>query len=65
MRRPEAVEIGTAKLVGTDSAAIIKEASALLDNPDTYAAMSHIHNPYGDGKAARRIVKEIRRYHEK
>ena len=63
--RPEAVKIGTVRLVGTDSAAIIKEASVLLDNPDTYTAMSRIHNPYGDGNAASRIVSEIRRFHEK
>ena len=63
--RPEAVKIGTVRLVGTDSAAIIKETSVLLDNPDIYAAMSRIHNPYGDGNAASRIVQEIRRSHEK
>ena len=63
--RPEAVKIGTVQLVGTDSNAIIKEASVLLDNPDTYAARSRIHNPYGDGNAASRIVQKIRRSHEK
>jgi len=63
--RHEAVKVGTVRLVGADSATIIKEASVLLDNPDTYAAMSRIHNPYGDGNAASRIVHEIRRSHEK
>ena len=63
--RPEAIEKGTVKLVGTDSGAIINETNSLLDNPKTYADMCQVHNPYGDGKAASRIVREIRRYHDK
>ncbi|NEV63684.1 non-hydrolyzing UDP-N-acetylglucosamine 2-epimerase [Thiorhodococcus minor] len=54
--RPEAVEAGTVRLVGTDDAKIVREASRLLDDPDAYETMSRAHNPYGDGQAARRIV---------
>lgn len=53
--RPEAVEAGTVKLVGTDRATIVREANHLLDNPAAYEAMARAHNPYGDGKAAARI----------
>ena len=53
--RPEAVEAGTVKLVGTDER-IINEASRLLDDPVEYARMSRAHNPYGDGNAAERIA---------
>jgi len=54
--RPEALEAGTVKLVGTDSTLIIKEAQELLDNQDAYNLMSKAHNPYGDGKACQKIV---------
>ena len=47
--RPEAVDAGTVKLVGTDRATIEAEASRLLDDPAAHAAMSRSHNPYGDG----------------
>ena len=53
--RPEAVEAGTVKLVGTDPAAIVREANRLLDDPAAYEAMARAHNPYGDGQAALRI----------
>jgi UDP-N-acetylglucosamine 2-epimerase (non-hydrolysing) len=59
--RPEAVEAGTVKLVGTDKAIIVSAANTLLDNPSAYAAMSQAHNPYGDGQAAGRIVETIRK----
>lgn len=52
--RPEAVEAGTVKLVGTDER-IVAEANRLLDDPVEYDRMSRAHNPYGDGKAAARI----------
>lgn len=61
--RPEAVEAGTVKLVGTDSGVIVSECARLLDDKDAYAAMSRAHNPYGDGKAAGRIVEELTRDH--
>jgi UDP-N-acetylglucosamine 2-epimerase (non-hydrolysing) len=53
--RPEAVDAGTVKLVGTDRQAIFSEATRLLDDPAAYEAMSRAHNPYGDGHAAARI----------
>jgi UDP-N-acetylglucosamine 2-epimerase (non-hydrolysing) len=54
--RPEAVEAGTVKLVGTDSSLICAETLNLLNNADAYKAMSRAHHPYGDGKAAASIV---------
>ena len=58
--RPEALEAGTVKLVGTDSEMIIKEAQLLLDDDVEYEKMSKAHNPYGDGKACEKIVKFIK-----
>jgi UDP-N-acetylglucosamine 2-epimerase (non-hydrolysing) len=57
--RPEGVTAGAAKLVGTDRARIVAEASRLLDDPKAYAAMATVKNPYGDGRAAHRIVDAI------
>jgi UDP-N-acetylglucosamine 2-epimerase (non-hydrolysing) len=57
--RPEAVDAGTVVLVGTDSARIVEEVSRLLDDSEAYERMSHAHNPYGDGKAATRIVDTV------
>lgn len=54
--RPEGVEAGTLKLVGTDEEAICQEFSRLLDDPAAYASMSHASNPYGDGYASKRIA---------
>jgi UDP-N-acetylglucosamine 2-epimerase (non-hydrolysing) len=58
--RPEAVEAGTVKLVGTDPDRIVQEAAALLDNPAEVERMSRIHNPYGDGHASERIEAALR-----
>ena len=58
--RPEALEAGTVKLVGTDYQKIIKEASELLDDEDAYRKMSQAVNPYGDGHACERIVQTLR-----
>ena len=58
--RPEAVEAGTVKLVGTDREKIVNEAQKLIDDAKAYEAMSHAHNPYGDGKASERIVRFIK-----
>lgn len=58
--RPEALEAGTVKLVGTDFNKIIDEVSALLDNQDYYDTMSKAVNPYGDGLACKRIVETLR-----
>ena len=60
--RKEAIDAGSAKLVGTDSQKIVDAVSDLLTRPETYAEMSRISNPFGDGKAARRIAKTIARY---
>jgi len=57
--RPEVVEAGAAKIVGTSSQRIIEEASALLSDPRRYAAMSDVENPFGDGHAAQRIVSIV------
>ena len=57
--RPEAVEAGTVKVVGTDTDVIVEETENLLNNEVAYTQMSKAHNPYGDGKAAERIVEFI------
>ena len=54
--RPEALEAGTVKLVGTDFNKIVSEVSALIDNNEYYKKMSMAQNPYGDGRASERIV---------
>ena len=59
--RPEAVEAGTARLVGADEQAIVNGVNELLNNPEAYDRMSRLHNPYGDGYASRRIVRARRR----
>jgi UDP-N-acetylglucosamine 2-epimerase (non-hydrolysing) len=58
--RPEALDAGTVKLVGTDPDKIIKECVALLEDKDAYLAMSKSHNPYGDGKACEKIVTYLK-----
>ena len=57
--RPEAVEAGTVKLVGTDVVKITTEVSNLLSNAAAYDSMSRAHNPYGDGKACQRILDTL------
>jgi len=58
--RPEAVEAGTVKLVGTDVDTIVGLANELLDDRGAYETMSRAHNPYGDGRAASRIAEHLR-----
>lgn len=58
--RPEAVTAGTVKLVGTDTAAIFKETSELLNNSLAYTGMAQAQNPYGDGLASARIVDVLK-----
>lgn len=60
--RPEAVEAGTVRLVGTDEERIFASVSELLDRPDLRAEMARIHNPYGDGHASERIANESLRF---
>ena len=57
--RPEAVEAGTVKLVGSDREAIVNEVSSLVDRSELYAQMSAAHNPYGDGQACKRIADAL------
>ena len=60
--RPEAVDAGTVKLVGTNIELVITEVRNLMLNDTAYAAMSLAHNPYGDGHACQRILDELARY---
>ncbi len=62
--RPEAVEAGTVKLVGTDVQKITGEATRLLDDEEAYRQMSIAHNPYGDGKATGRIIDALQAWYE-
>ncbi len=63
--RPEAVHAGTVKLAGVEKAEILRCADALLRDPDTYSAMAHAVNPYGDGRACRRIAEAIGWYFDR
>lgn len=58
--RPEALEAGTVKLVGTNYGRIVREVSALIEEQDYYDLMSKAVNPYGDGKACKRIIETLR-----
>jgi len=62
--RPEALDAGTVKLVGTDTALIIKEAQELLNNKKAYELMSKASNPYGDGHACEKIIKYLEEINE-
>lgn len=57
--RPEAVDAGTVQLVGRERERIVRAATTLLDDSSAYGRMSHAHNPYGDGHAARRIAEVV------
>ncbi|MDN7124478.1 UDP-N-acetylglucosamine 2-epimerase (non-hydrolyzing) [Pseudidiomarina sp. 1APP75-32.1] len=59
--RPEAVDAGTVKLVGTDTRVIVDSVNQLLDDQDLYSEMSRAHNPYGDGKACQRIIDVLKK----
>lgn len=60
--RPEAVDAGTAKLIGTKSYQILSTASELLSNQDSYKKMAEAINPFGDGKASQRIANIVKKY---
>ncbi|QPN58715.1 UDP-N-acetylglucosamine 2-epimerase (non-hydrolyzing) [Synechococcus sp. CBW1002] len=60
--RPEAVEAGTARLIGTNRGDILREASRLLEDPAAYAVMAQAHNPFGDGQASGRILEAARSF---
>lgn len=57
--RPEAVAAGTVKVVGTNTDAILRAATEILDSPSVHSSMSTIHNPYGDGRACERIIASL------
>ena len=59
--RPEALDAGTVKLVGANCEKIIAEAQILIDDKEAYETMSRAHNPYGDGKACKRIIEFLDR----
>jgi UDP-N-acetylglucosamine 2-epimerase len=58
--RPEAVQAGTARLIGTSEQALVDHATELLDNPSSYTHMAQAKNPFGDGSAAPRIVAHLK-----
>lgn len=60
--RPEAVDAGTARLIGTDSETILAETANLLEHEGAYEAMARAHNPFGDGYASERILATVRRF---
>jgi UDP-N-acetylglucosamine 2-epimerase len=60
--RPEAVEAGTARLIGTSEQALVDHATELLDTPSSYAQMAQAKNPFGDGYAAQRILAHLKSY---
>jgi UDP-N-acetylglucosamine 2-epimerase (non-hydrolysing) len=62
--RPEAIEAGTVRLVEPNAEHIVREVSLLLSNAEAYARMARATNPYGDGRAAERIVARVQRYLE-
>ncbi len=60
--RPEAVDAGTVKLVGTDINRIVEEVSLLLQDEEAWQRMSRAHNPYGDGQACSRILQALKQH---
>src|SRR5690554_6029985 len=62
--RPEAIDAGTVKLVGTDVSMITRNLNLLLTDQEAYTAMSHAHNPYGDGQACPRIAQALIDWHQ-
>jgi UDP-N-Acetylglucosamine 2-epimerase (EC 5.1.3.14) len=62
--RQEGVEAGIAKLIGMDTERIVQEAKTLLSSPRAYEKMACSVNPYGDGRAAERIVKAITKHYK-
>ena len=57
--RPEGVEMGAAKVIGTDPERVVTETLGLLADPEAYQAMTQTINPYGDGHTAKRIVSRL------
>ncbi len=63
--RPEGVEVGAMRLVGTDRTKILQEATRLLTDASAYQAMTKVRNPFGDGRASERILQTLRFYYQK
>jgi UDP-N-acetylglucosamine 2-epimerase (non-hydrolysing) len=63
--RPEGVDAGAMRLVGTDRTKILQEATRLLTDASAYQAMTQVRNPFGDGRASERILQTLRFYYEK
>lgn len=63
--RPEAIDAGTVKLVGTNAQTICTEMQKLLDDSEHYERMSKAHNPYGDGQACQKIIAQLKKYDPK
>ena len=61
--RPEAVDAGTVKLVGTNKNSIVESVQQLLDNHKVYKTMSVVHNTYGDGTASEKIIKILKSFY--
>ena len=57
--RPEGIEAGTSRLVGTNAERIVAEAAPLLDDRNQYERMSRTKNPFGDGTASKQIVRDL------
>jgi UDP-N-acetylglucosamine 2-epimerase (non-hydrolysing) len=60
--RPEAIEVGVARLAGTNRSTILNETVRLLEDRAAYDAMARVHNPYGDGRASSRIASQLSKY---
>jgi len=57
--RPEGIDAGVLKLVGTSTETIVNEATAILSDDSIYQSMTHATNPYGDGKTSEKIVRSL------
>jgi UDP-N-acetylglucosamine 2-epimerase (non-hydrolysing) len=60
--RPEGIEVGSARLIGIEFNSIVEQVTLLLEDEDEYQKMAQAKNPYGDGKAAGRIVEALQNF---
>lgn len=60
--RPEGLAAGTLRCIGTDTGSVIREMENLMQDTEAYRQMAEAENPFGDGKASRRIVEAVRKY---
>ena len=63
--RPEGLEAGTLKVIGTDETRVFEAVKELIDDEEQYLKMSNAANPYGDGLAGKRIIKEVKNYFQR